>query len=177
MDEKPKGLYRHIRKIILIMLLLQLPSSYAVCIYGVGVYGEGIYGGGCPTGGVPEEGSAAFWSVPLTIPNNSGLINGTCREKQQVFNGYCYDCDPLNSYLNYLNTTKTLTCNTCNPGYLLYNNDCITSQDFGNTISSQSSKINLSFFLLILAILLVYYWNEDRIKKRKVVEADREDED
>ena len=68
MDERPKGLYRHIRKIILIMLLLQLPSSYAVCIYGVGVYGEGIYGGGCPTEGVPEEGSAAFWSVPLTIP-------------------------------------------------------------------------------------------------------------
>ena len=176
-NKKTKDLYRYLTEILIISILFQIPSTYAVCIYGDGVYGSGVYGGDCPTGGGASEGGGAFWSIPLSIANNSGLVNGTCREKQQVFNGYCYDCNPINSYLTYSNSTKTLNCNTCNPGYLLYNDGCITSQEFGKTIVSQNSSLNLSFFILIIVILLAFYWNANRIKKRRVVEADNADEE
>lgn len=177
-NKKPKGLYIGILKILIVTLAFWLApiDTFAVCIYGDGVYGSGVYGGDCPTGGgAGEEGGGAFWSIPLNFTENSTLVNGSCRPKQQIFNGYCYDCDPNNGFLIYTESNKSLICNTCNPGYIVYNNECINAKDFGKT--AQSSIFNLSFFILILVILLAYYWNQNRIRKRRVVEADNEDED
>lgn len=173
--KKSKHLYIEIIRVIIALSIFCLAPfpAFATCIYGIGVYGEGVYGGDC-TGVTPSSGAGDnFWSVPVYVTNDS---ISECKSTQQVHNGFCYDCDPTTSFISWLNES-TGYCNTCNPGYIIYDNACVKTSEFTSKV--KSSVTNFSSFLLVILILLAYYWNRNRLskkEKREIGTKDTEDD-
>lgn len=69
----------------------------------------------------PSGGGGGSVTIPQTLLNPFGTepANGQCSEKQQLFDGRCYDCDSKTGYLQFNPNDRSVQCVTCNEGFIL----------------------------------------------------------
>jgi len=144
-----------------------VPYTYAICYYGTSnnLYGDGIYGGDCPVGvGQQPGGGGGQVNIPynLHVPFGYDLVNGSCLQKQQLFNSKCYDCNPDTSYVDFNPSDRSILCYTCKEDYIPLNGHCAEVQKFNFALTFE----DMALITVGIGFILFMYLEKKKAKKQ-----------
>lgn len=173
---------KKVKFILLLFLIMPIlvNAGFGNCPFGQTTFGDdancNVQPKPKPIGGGDIGGETI---IPIAIELNPFGIpsqNGTCAEKEQLYDGRCYLCDPARGYLEFDKNSRSILCIGCSEGYTYNGTACL---------ETKTQKINKFYYLLpiILAIIvLTIYFAYDQFKHDKARQKEegtetKEDED